>query len=134
MTTKTNEYFSKVASNWDQLRKGFFPEAIRDLAIQKAYLRPDMIVADIGGGTGFLSRGMASLVQEVHLVDGSPDMLSQAQKNLSDWLNVHYHLADGLRIPLPDQSMDAVLANMYLHHCADPLGSILEMDSTLIRE
>jgi ubiquinone/menaquinone biosynthesis C-methylase UbiE len=127
MTTKTNEYFSKVASNWDLLRKGFFSEAIRDLAIQKAYLRPDMIVADIGGGTGFLSKGMANLVQEVHLVDASPEMLSQAQKNLSDWVNIHYHLADGLRIPLPDQSMDAVLANMYLHHCADPLGSILEM-------
>ncbi len=96
MTIKANEYFSKVASNWDQLRKGYFPEAIRDLAIQKAYLRPDMIVADIGGGTGFLSRGMADLVQEVHLVDGSSEMLSQAQKNLSDWVNIHYHHADGL--------------------------------------
>ena len=32
-----------------------------------------------------------------------------------------------LSLPLPDASVDAVFANMYLHHCPDPLAAIREM-------
>ncbi len=127
MTNKSNTYFSQVAEQWDQLRQGYFPESLRSLAIQKAYLRPEMSVADIGGGTGFLSAGLLPLVKEVHLVDASPEMLIQAQKNLNQWENLHTHQADGLSIPLEDESLDAVFANMYLHHCPDPAGAIREM-------
>ncbi len=44
---------------------------------------------------------------------------------------MEYHLADGLAIPLREASLDAVFANMYLHHCPDPFASIQEMVSVL---
>ncbi len=120
-------YFEQIAGDWDQISAGYFRPAVRETAIAKAYLRPEMAVADIGGGTGFLSAGLAPLVKRVYLVDGSPAMLSVAQKNLSQFNNVEYHEADGSSLPFPEDSLDAVFANMYLHHAADPLAAIREM-------
>jgi ubiquinone/menaquinone biosynthesis C-methylase UbiE len=54
-------------------------------------------------------------------------MLAVARQNLAQFTNVEYHLAEGTQIPLPDSSVDAVLANMYLHHAPDPAAAIREM-------
>jgi arsenite methyltransferase len=132
--TETNpsaEYFEKVAGQWDDLRTGYFTEAVRESAIRKAYLHPEMTVADVGGGTGFMAAGLAPLVKHVHLIDGSPMMVEAAKKNLAGFSNVEYHAADGLALPIQEASLDAVFANMYLHHCPNPLESIREMVSTL---
>jgi ubiquinone/menaquinone biosynthesis C-methylase UbiE len=120
-------YFGKVAGRWDDLRSGYFTEAVREVAIRKAYLHPDMTVADVGAGTGFVAAGLAPLVRHVHILDGSPEMIAVAKKNLTHFGNVEFHVADGQALPLPDASLDAVFANMYLHHCPDPLAAIREM-------
>jgi arsenite methyltransferase len=120
-------YFEKVAPEWDKLRSGYFTEAVREAAIRKAYLHPEMIVADVGAGTGFIAAGLAPQVRRVHVLDGSAAMLDEARRNLVQFANVEFHEADGLSLPLPDSSVDAVFANMYLHHCPDPLAAIREM-------
>ena len=127
MTTASSEYFGEVAEQWDGIRAGYFTEAVREAAIRKAYLRPEMTVADVGAGTGFLAAGLAPRVKQVHVLDGSPAMLEVARKNLSVFDNVIFRLADGSSLPLPDASLDAVFANMYLHHMPDPLAAIREM-------
>lgn len=126
-TNPSANYFEQVAGQWDNLRTGYFTEAVREAAIAKAYLHPEMTVADVGAGTGFVSAGLALLVQKVHVLDGSPPMLEVARKNLAQFNNLEFHAADGLALPLPDSSQDAVFANMYLHHCPDPLAAIQEM-------
>jgi arsenite methyltransferase len=125
------EYFDKVAGQWDELRSGYFNAAVREAAIRKAYLHPDMVVADVGAGTGFMASGLAPLVKHVHVLDGSSGMLEVAKKNLAQFGNVEYHLADGLVLPLHADSLEAVFANMYLHHCPDPFAAIQEMVSVL---
>jgi len=129
MTTSnpSEGYFEQVAGKWDEMRSGFFSESVRESAIARAYLHPEMTVADVGAGTGFVSSGLAPLVRRVHVLDGSSAMLEVARKNLASLDNVEFHLADGLSLPLPDASVDAVFANMYLHHCPDPLAAIREM-------
>ena len=133
MTTSnpSAEYFAGIAGDWDALRSGYFSAAVREAAIAKAYLHPEMIVADVGGGTGFMAAGLAHLVQHVHVLDGSAEMLEQAQKNLSAFNNVDFKQADGLALPLREASVDAAFANMYLHHCPDPFAAIQEMVSIL---
>ncbi len=120
-------YFDQTANQWDELRSGYFTEAVRASAIARAYLHPEMVVADVGAGTGFVAQGLAPLVRHVHLVDGSQGMLDVACHNLSGVKNASFHLADGLELPFTDRELDAVFANMYLHHCPDPLASIREM-------
>lgn len=127
MTSASSEYFEKVAGQWDEIRSGYFTEAVREVALSKAYLRPEMVVADVGAGTGFMAAGLAPLVKHVYLFDGSPAMLEVARKNLSQFDNVEFRLAAGDSLPLPDASLDAVFANMYLHHTTEPLEAIREM-------
>jgi arsenite methyltransferase len=74
MTQASGDYFERVASQWDSLRAGYFTEAVRVAAIAKAYLRPEMIVADVGAGTGFIAAGLAPLVKQVYALDGSVAM------------------------------------------------------------
>ncbi len=131
MTPASTQYFDQVAGQWDEIRAGYYSSAVRQAAIAKAYLRPEWTVADIGAGTGFMSAGLAPLVKTVHVIDGSPAMLEVARKNLSQLGNLEYHLADGASIPLPDESLEAVFANMYLHHSPDPLGALREMTRLL---
>ena len=126
-TNPSAPYFEKVANQWDDLRTGYFSAAVRDSAISKAYLHPKMSVADVGAGTGFMSAGLAALVSNVIVLDGSEAMLDVARKNLSQFNNLEFHLADGLDLPLADASQDTVFANMYLHHCPEPLAAIREM-------
>jgi ubiquinone/menaquinone biosynthesis C-methylase UbiE len=131
MTSASAQYFEEVAGQWDQLRSGYFSEAVRKAAIEKAYLRSDMDVADVGAGTGFLSAGLAPLVRQVYALDGSAAMLEVARQNLKNFDNIVFQEAEGLALPLPDASLDAVFANMYLHHCQDPLAAIAEMTRLL---
>ncbi|MDD5371644.1 MAG: arsenite methyltransferase, partial [Anaerolineaceae bacterium] len=128
MTTRSSEeYFNQIADQWDNLRTSYFTEDVRESAIAKAYLRPEMIVADVGAGTGFMAAGLATRVQQVHVVDTSAAMLEVARKNLAQFDNIEYHQGEALSLPLPDESVDIAFANMYLHHCIDPLGAIREM-------
>jgi ubiquinone/menaquinone biosynthesis C-methylase UbiE len=131
MTSAAAAYFDQAAGEWDQIRSGYFTEAVREAAIAHAYLRPEMAVADVGSGTGFMADGLAPLVSHVYALDGSPAMLEQARRNLAGHANVTYHLSDGSSLPLPAASVDAVFANMYLHHCPDPLAAIREMTRLL---
>jgi arsenite methyltransferase len=127
MTRASAEYFEKVAEQWDELRGGYFNESVREAAIARAYLRPEMVVADIGTGTGFMAAGLAPLVRQVIAVDGSPAMLEAARRNLAGVSNVTFRLADGAALPFENGSLDAVFANMVLHHCPDPAAAIAEM-------
>ncbi len=127
MTAASSTYFERVADEWDALRSSYFTEAVRESALAKAYLRPEMTVADVGAGTGFMAAGLAPQVSRVHVLDGSTAMLDVARRNLSQYDTVAYQQTEGHILPLPDASLDAVFANMYLHHCPDPAAAIREM-------
>lgn len=127
MTAESEAYFKQNAGEWDEIRAGYFTEAVRDAAIRKAYLRSDMTVADVGAGTGYMTAGLAPLVAQVWALDGSAEMLAVAQRNLTAFNNVKYQTAEGHSLPLEDSSVDAVFANMYLHHLPDPLAALREM-------
>ncbi len=123
----SREYFSRVAEQWDEIRSGYFTEAMRDAAIAKASLPAGAVVADIGTGTGFVAAALARQAAHVYGFDASPEMLETAGRNLAALGNVTLRQAEGDAIPLPDESLDGVFANMYLHHALDPQAAIREM-------
>lgn len=124
-------YFKGVASQWDSMRKGYFTEAVRDAAIARAGLTADSAVADVGTGTGFMLAGIAPLVGKAYGFDNSAEMLDVARKNLGDIANVELKVSEGESLPLPDGTVDAVFANMYLHHATTPSQAIAEMARVL---
>ncbi len=128
---QVRDYFDQVADKWDALRTGYFTEDVRAEVLRRLVAHPDMRVADVGAGPGFLAAGIAPVVARVHCVDSSAAMLDRAKANLAAFANVRYHVSDGERLPLPDGSVDAVVANMYLHHAPDPSEALGEMARVL---
>jgi arsenite methyltransferase len=124
-------YFDEIAGQWDALRTGFFTDEVRAEVLRRLVPHPDMRVADVGSGTGFLAAGLAPLVARVTCVDASAGMLDQARENLKSFANVRYRQSDGERLPLDDGSVDAIVANMYLHHAPDPAQALGEMARAL---
>jgi ubiquinone/menaquinone biosynthesis C-methylase UbiE len=129
--SESKEYFAHVAQDWNEMRAGYFTEAMRDGAIARACLAPDAVVADVGTGTGFVIQGLAPRVARVYGFDESAEMLDVARRNLAACDNVELREAAGDALPLPDGSLDAVFGNMYLHHVADPGAAIAELARVL---
>ncbi len=129
--TGSREYFGRVAGRWDEMRGAYFGEAIRDDAIAAAGLSPRDVVADVGTGTGFMIMGLAPLTSRAIGFDSSPEMLTVARRNLAAFANVELHQVSGERLPVPDGDLDAVFANMYLHHAEEPPRAIAEMARVL---
>lgn len=127
------DYFDQVAEEWDHLRAGYFDETVREAAIEQAGLFPEIVVADVGTGTGFMIQGLAPLVKRVYGFDASAEMLKVAARNLEGFDNVELRQADGLSLPLEDSSLDAIFANMYLHHIPEPPSALKEMARLLKR-
>lgn len=125
--SSSNMYFAEVAGEWDEIRSGFFTEAMRDAAVRKADLPSGAIVADIGTGTGFMIQGLLNQAAELVGLDESPEMLAVARENFAEFPQVQFQEAEGQHLPADDGRFDAVFANMYLHHTPDPATAIAEM-------
>jgi ubiquinone/menaquinone biosynthesis C-methylase UbiE len=82
---------------------------------------------DIGTGPGQIVIKLARRLTRWKFVgvDRSLAMIAQAQANLESAGTglegrVEFQVADGNRLPFPDQSFDLVLCNSVLHHLAEP--------------
>ena len=96
-----------------------------DLLLAALALQPGMVVADIGAGTGYLSRRMAPAVMpggKVWAVDVQPEMVSllQAGAKRSGLTQIEARLGAADDVRLPADSVDlAVMVDVY-HELAYP--------------
>lgn len=125
MSSKT--YFDDVASQWHQMRRSFFPEATRERAFTVARVQPGKLAADIGAGTGFVSEGLIHKGLRVIAVDQSEAMLAQMRRKFSNVNAIEYRVGESENLPIADDTVDYVFANMYLHHVESPPAAIREM-------
>jgi len=54
----SKEYFDQVARKWDEMRESLFTEKVREKALSKAGVEKGKTAADIGAGTGFITKGL----------------------------------------------------------------------------
>lgn len=125
------EYFDAVAKDWDKMRQDFFPDSVRDAAFERADIKPGQVAADIGSGTGFITEGLIRRGVEVIAVDQSKEMIELMKKKFGTHTNVTYVTGESAAIPIANDSVDAVFANMYLHHVESPRDAIKEMTRIL---
>lgn len=123
----SKKYFERVASQWDEMRQGFFTESVREKAFAVAGVESGKIAADIGAGTGFVTEGLIRKGLKVMAVDQSDAMLKEMRKRFAGVESIEYLVGESEKLPLPDESVDYAFANMYLHHVESPLKSIKEM-------
>lgn len=128
-SAEVKDFFERVATDWDEMRATFYNEHVIDDLAERIALDPTKTAVDVGTGTGFVAAGLASRARHVVGVDNSPAMLNTAKDNLAA-LNIgNASLVDGAvdALPLADDSADAAVANMVLHHAPDPAAMLREM-------
>jgi ArsR family transcriptional regulator len=128
-SAQVREFFEQVSGEWDQMHQDFYSTDVIDALAEHSALGPDNHVVDVGTGTGFIAGGLAPHTGRVTGTDSSPAMLAQARTNLDQLgvANVTLLEAPVERLPLDDDIVDAAVANMVLHHAADPAAMIAEM-------
>jgi ArsR family transcriptional regulator len=124
----TRRFFDNVGPEWDVLRKVFNDEALRARAITRL-VPQNLVVADIGTGTGILASELARLGVRVIGVDHSDRMLDAAREKLDPDLRERVDLRRGEAgaLPIEDEEVDAAFAHMVLHYLPSPAEAIREM-------
>jgi ubiquinone/menaquinone biosynthesis C-methylase UbiE len=130
MSDETREYFESVAQKWDEMRRQFFGEGVRNAAIAAANIDSSSVVADVGVGTGFLAEGALAAGARVIGIDSSDRMLAEARRRFVKQ-PFEARAGDIESLPLNTAEVDVVLANMVLHHAPDPSRAIREMSRVL---
>jgi len=128
-TKDVQEFFERVASDWDAMRLSYYDGRVIEKMAEVSGTDGTMTVADVGTGTGFVAAGIAPRVGRVLAVDNSPAMLDVARNNLAELGNSNVELLQGdmMALPLKDASVEAAFANMVLHHAEDPRAMLREM-------
>ncbi|HET8796896.1 MAG TPA: methyltransferase domain-containing protein, partial [Thermoanaerobaculia bacterium] len=105
--------------------------------IQGLDLTPGLRLLDFGAGTGWTSRFLSQLGCEVIVLDVSPTALEIAkelyrrQPVIGDAPQPRFLLFDGLRIDLPDASVDRILCFDAFHHATNPDAMLREFARVL---
>lgn len=129
----TREFFDRVAPEWESMRGGYYDEEVISKLFDAGILQNDMTLVDMGAGDGYLTRAVSPQVEKVIAVDISGEMLKELKKKAAHEgiPNIQTLEADGCDIPMEDESVDIVCANMYLHHIEEPILAIKEMSRIL---
>lgn len=130
MSRRVRDYFEQHSSEWDSLRKAMYGDEVRDAIVSAASIGPADTVLDVGAGTGFLTEAASRAAGKVIALDLSKSMTDEAIGKLAG-KNVEFKIGSVERIPLGDSSVDAVVGNMFLHHCPDPEKALHEMARVL---
>src|SRR5215470_13030263 len=128
--TKSQEFFSSSAGQWDRLRDDLFGDRFH-LAAFAAFADRDWIVGDLGCGTGQVSAALAPFVEGIVAVDGSAAMLQGARKRLHGVDNVDLRRGELEALPIDDGRLDAATVMLVLHHVAEPDRALAEASRVL---
>jgi ubiquinone/menaquinone biosynthesis C-methylase UbiE len=127
---RTREYFDEISVKWEEMRQAFFGDGVRRAAIAAAGVKPGFVVADVGIGSGFIAEAALDAGARVIGIDNSSGMLAEVARRFAG-RPFETRSGEADLLPLADGEVDAVLANMFLHHAPDPPASIREMARAL---
>jgi ArsR family transcriptional regulator len=128
--TKSQEFFSSSAGQWDKLRGEQFGDRFH-LSALAAFADPEWTVGDLGCGTGQVSAAVAPFVARVIAVDGSAAMLQAAKKRLHGVGNVDLRRGELEALPIDVATLDAATLMLVLHHVPEPERAIAEVARVL---
>ncbi len=129
---RSQQFFDQNARQWDDLVRALLP--VPEYRQRLLTLVPEGVaVLEIGIGTGGLLTELAERASQLIGVDHSPAMLEEARRRLTDKgvSGVELRLGEMSHLPLPDASVGCVVANMVLHHAADPAAVLTEIRRVL---
>lgn len=124
--TKSQEFFSSSAGQWDRVRDDLFGDRFH-LAALPAFADAEWTVGDLGCGTGQMTAALAPFVRHIIAVDASAAMLQAAKKRLQGFENVELRRGDLEALPVDNGRLDAATMVLVLHHLAEPERAMAEV-------
>lgn len=123
---RSREFFAGAAEEWDRLRRELFGERALSTSLLGLLAR-DLVVADLGCGTGAVAAALAPFVRRVVAVDGSREMLAAARTRLAGRDNVELRHGELESLPLGAGEVHAATLILVLHHLPDPGRALSEV-------
>ena len=127
-------YFNRNAKHWNKIRKLHVEEEVVEQAILDTLpVDPIDYILDIGTGTGRILEIVSNRARRAVGIDLSHEMLNLARANLEkkNLRNCRVQYADMYRLPMADQSVDAVTVHQVLHFAAQPEKVVAEVARVL---
>ena len=122
----SRQFFGDLGSEWTELRHKLFGSSL-NIRPLLGLLDPDWVVADLGCGTGQTTAELARWFRRVEAVDREESMLEAARKRLDGMANIGVHRADICNLPFDDNSVDASVVSLVLHHLEMPGEALKEV-------
>jgi ubiquinone/menaquinone biosynthesis C-methylase UbiE len=121
----SQSFFAGAAGEWDNLRGQLYGNHFSTAACL-GLLSNDLVVADLGSGTGHIASEIAPYVRQVISIDNSAAMLKAAKRRLANLSNVELRRGELTAVPIDDRSCDAVLIVLALTYVLQPAAAIIE--------
>jgi len=123
---KSQEFFANAAAGWDRLRQDLYGDTFY-LSAVLGLIDPNLLVGDLGCGTGQLTETVAPYVRQVLAVDASMDMLDAARARLDGaTTNVEFRKGELESLPLKDGELDVAVLSLVLHYSPAPTKTLSE--------
>jgi ArsR family transcriptional regulator len=123
---KSQEFFASAAGGWDRLRGELFGDEFFLWALL-GLIDANLVVGDLGCGTGQLTEVVAPHVRRVISVDGSADMLDAARQRLRGTTNVDIRQGDLESLPIEAGELDVAMLSLVLHYSPEPPRALSEV-------
>lgn len=124
--SKSQEFFSSVAGQWDRLRAEMVGRRL-DLLGLLGLVDDRWTVGDLGCGTGQAAEVLSRFARHVIAVDDSDAMLSAARERLTGVDNVEIRGGELEKLPIEDLRLDAAIIFLVLHYIEDPMAVFREV-------
>ncbi len=124
-----SERFRAEGADWDEMRALDLPAAaVEKILLEVVPASGTGRLLDIGTGTGRALELLAPRIGAGVGVDASPAMLALARARLAraGVANCSVRRADMYRLPFADESFDAAVLQMVLHHAEQPQAVLAE--------
>lgn len=127
---KSQEFFASAAGGWDRLRGELFGETFFLWGVL-GLIDPELVVGDLGCGTGQLAETVAPYVKRVIAVDSSMEMLDAARARVAGAANVDIRQGELESLPVAAGELDAAMLSLVLHYSPSPARALSEVARTL---
>jgi ArsR family transcriptional regulator len=123
--TQSEAFFSSSAGQWDRLREDLFGPTSHLQALI-GLLDPNLVVGDLGCGTGTVTQCLSQFSQRIIAVDASKEMLEAARENLGGQQHIEFRQGALEKLPIETGELDVALMMLVLHHLPEPRRVIAE--------
>lgn len=107
MKTDTFTRFASKSENYAKHRPDYAPEAIQAI-IEHTKLIPASVIADVGSGTGIMTRHFVESANSVYPVEPNPEMQQMAEIELGKRPNFHSINGNSEGTTLREASIDLI--------------------------